>query len=161
MHYRRTETSKRWSQVGTHVTTRAGRLTPSSPPRLLAGPFADQVVHEDLGEDVGANLCSPYYESYHELDAHRRTRVLLPLTERGEHSLATVRGGNPRADFEIPEGLDPLLTLAPGLRTGYSTKPPLPFSVARLMSQPSACRTASSTTHCPVGRTAPVWNFTA
>ncbi len=96
---------------------------PSKSAALLAGPFADQIVREGLGEDIGANLCSPYYE----LDAYRRMRVLSPLTEGNEHSLATVLGGNPRADFDVPEGLDPLLTLALGLRAGYSTKPPLPL----------------------------------
>jgi hypothetical protein len=29
-------------------------------------------------------------------------------------------------DFPVPEGLDPLLTLALGLRAGYPDKPPLP-----------------------------------
>jgi hypothetical protein len=41
--------------------------------------------------------------------------------------VATVLGGTQRADFEIPEGLDALLTLALGMRAGYPTKPPLPL----------------------------------
>ena len=36
-------------------------------------------------------------------------------------------GGQPRADFEIPAGLDPLLTLALGMRAGYPAKPPVPI----------------------------------
>jgi hypothetical protein len=38
-----------------------------------------------------------------------------------------VLGGTPRADFEVPEGLDPLLTLALGMRAGYPGKPLLPL----------------------------------
>jgi hypothetical protein len=96
---------------------------PDKSSAMLAGPFGEQVVREGLGDDIGANLCSPYYEQ----DQFRRLRVMLPLTEGNEYSLAAVLGGPPRADFEIPEGLDPLLTLALGMRAGYPTKPPLPL----------------------------------
>ena len=88
--------------------------------------FADQVVNEGLSEDIGANLCSPYYEPYDEEGRFRRLRV-LSQREGDETSLATVLGGSPRADFVIPEGLDPLLMLALGLRAGYPAKPPLPL----------------------------------
>jgi len=84
--------------------------------------LVEQVV-PGLGEDIGAKLCSPYYE----LGDSRRMRVLSPETGRSEHSLATVLGGTPRADFEVPAGLDPLLTLALGMRAGYSSKQPLPL----------------------------------
>jgi hypothetical protein len=94
---------------------------------LAQQAFAEQVVREGLGEDMGANLCSPYYEPYDEQGRFRRIRVLSPRAEGDERNLATVLGGNPRADFEIPEGLDPLLTLALGLRAGCPTKPPLPL----------------------------------
>ncbi len=94
---------------------------------LAQEAFAEQVVRADLADDIGANLCSPYFEPYVELEAFRRMRVLSRLTERNEHSLATVLGGTPRADFEIPEGLDPLLALALGLRAGYPIKPQLPL----------------------------------
>lgn len=94
---------------------------------LAQQAFAEQVVRVGLGEDIGANLCSPYYEPYDEQGRFRRMRVLSRRDEGDERSLATVLGGSPRADFEIPEGLDPLLTLALGLRAGYPTKPPLPL----------------------------------
>jgi hypothetical protein len=66
-------------------------------------------------------------EPYDEQGRFRRMRVLSRRAKGDECSLATVLGGNPRADFEIPGGLDPLLTLALGLRAGYPTKPPLPL----------------------------------
>jgi hypothetical protein len=94
---------------------------------LAQHAFAEQVVHEGLGEDIGADLCSPYYEPHDERGRFRRMRVLWPEAEGDKRNLATVLGGNPRADFEVPEGLDPLLTLALGLRAGYPTKPPLPL----------------------------------
>ena len=111
-------------EPGWHARRYKGWPTdPDKSAALLAQPSAEQVVREGLGEDIGANLCSPYYEQ----DKFRRMRVLSPQTDRNEHSLAAVLGGNPRADFEVPEGLDPLLTLALGLRAGYPTKPPLPL----------------------------------
>jgi hypothetical protein len=100
---------------------------PDKSAALLAQPFAEQAVREGLGEDIGANLCSPYCEPYDQQGRFRRMRGLSPPTDRNEHSLAAVLGGNPRADFELPEGLDPLLTLALGLRAGYPAKPPLPL----------------------------------
>ena len=48
-------------------------------------PFAEQVVREGLGDDIGANLCSPYYEPYDEERRFRRLRVLSPLTEGDEY----------------------------------------------------------------------------
>jgi len=89
--------------------------------------FAEQVVREGLGEDIGANLCSPYHDNLEELGKSRPMRALTPLDERDGHSLASVLGGSPRADFVIPEGLDPLLTLALGMRAGYPAKPPVPL----------------------------------
>jgi hypothetical protein len=134
---------------------------------LAQQALAEQVAREDLGEDIGANLCSPHYDAmgyslnrscpaqrvapgrcdlaelnqrpglmtfsyrscstyvnspddaYDEQGRFRRMRVLSPRAEGDERNLATVLGGNPRPDFEIPEGLDPLLTLALGLRAGY------------------------------------------
>lgn len=95
---------------------------------LLAEPtFADQVVHADLGNDIGANLCSPYYEAHDDQGRFRRMRVLSRPPAGDKHSLAAVLGGTPRADFQIPEGLDPMLTLALGSRAGYPAKPPLPL----------------------------------
>ena len=163
-------------EPGWHARHNKGWPTdPDKSAALLAQPFAEQVVCEGLGEDIGANLCSPYYEPpgyplnrsnagrrcarvsretglfqsvtsaksaavvghscqmdspdepYDEQGRFRRMRVLSPPTDRNEHSLAAVLGGNPRADFEVPEGLDPLLTLALGLRVGYPSKPPLPL----------------------------------
>lgn len=40
--------------------------------------------------------------------------------------LALVTGSQPQPGFVVPGGLDPLLTLALGLRAGYQEKPPLP-----------------------------------
>ncbi len=80
------------------------------------------VVRGDRGEDVGIELCSPYAGS-------GQFRPLQELSDEGEYlipRLATVLGGPPRPDFMVPEGLDPLLTLALGLRAGYPAKPPLP-----------------------------------
>src|SRR6266567_2966725 len=86
---------------------------------LLAG----QDVVESLGEDIGANLCSPFYET----DQYRRLQTLSEGGNQAVHRLATVLSFLPQADFEVPEGLDPLLTLALGSRAGYSAKPPLPL----------------------------------
>lgn len=86
--------------------------------------LADQVVRGGLGEDVGASLCSPYLD-------HNETRYVQVLSEnshgRGTHRVTEVLGENQPADFEVPERLDPLLTLALGLRAGYPGKPPLPL----------------------------------
>jgi hypothetical protein len=82
----------------------------------------DTVVPGDQGEGIGAELCSPY-------DGPGQFRPLQVLSEQDEYmipSLAAVLGGQPQSDFPVPEGLDPLLTLALGLRAGYPDKPPLP-----------------------------------
>jgi hypothetical protein len=90
----------------------------------LASYFAEEVVHDDLGKDIGAHLCSPFYED-------EDTRWMQVLSEKsddqGVHRLGTVLGGEPRADFEIPDGVDPLLSLALGMRAGYPAKPLLPL----------------------------------
>ena len=83
----------------------------------------DQPVRDGLGDDIGADLCSPFYED----DQYRRMRVLSQGSQRVLHSLEAVLGDTSRADFPVPEGLDPLLTLALGLRVGYPAKPPLPL----------------------------------
>ncbi len=116
-------------EPGWHARHYEGWPTDASEAAALLGQraFAEQVVHIELGDDMGASLCSPFYEPYDEIGSVRRLRVLSPLSDEAERSLATVLGGIPRADFEVPEGLDPLLTLALGLRAGYSTKPPLPL----------------------------------
>jgi hypothetical protein len=42
--------------------------------------------------------------------------------------VATLLGGGAEpVEFEVPNGLDPLLTLALGMRAGYATKPFLPL----------------------------------
>ena len=90
----------------------------------LAPLLAEEMVRDGLGDDIGSNRCSPFYEH----DDSRWTRVLSENTDgRGVHGLATVLGGTPRADFEVPDGLDPLLTLALGMRAGYPAKPLLPL----------------------------------
>ena len=84
--------------------------------------FEDDVVRGDRGEDIGIELCSPY-------EGPGLFRPLQELSSQGDHMiprLATVLGGPPRSDFVIPEGLDPLLILALGLRAGYPSRPPLP-----------------------------------
>lgn len=110
-------------EAGWHA--RHYRDWPSDPDESAAwlARLADESVHGSLGEDVGANLCSPFYEH----DQYRRMRVLSERSGSSVHSLATVLGSSARADFEIPEGLDSLLTLALGLRAGYPAKPPLPL----------------------------------
>jgi hypothetical protein len=104
-------------------TLRAGPPNPEESAAALA-TLADQVVRGGLGEDVGASLCSPYLD-------HNETRYVQVLSEnshgRGTHRLMEVLGENQPADFEVPERLDPLLTLALGLRAGYPGKPPLPL----------------------------------
>ena len=110
-------------ESGWHARHYKGWPTDSGESARMLSHLADQVVREGPGEDIGANLCSPYYE----IEDSRPMRVLLPDTGRAEHSLATVLGGTPRADFEVPAGLDPLLTLALGMRAGYTSKPPLPL----------------------------------
>jgi hypothetical protein len=82
-----------------------------------------ELIHEDLGEDLGANLCSPFYEQ----EGIRRMQVLSDRSEGALHTLTTVLGSTRRATFEVPEGLDPLLTLALGLRVGFPANPPLPL----------------------------------
>jgi hypothetical protein len=99
-------------------------------------------------------------EPYDEQGRFRRMRVLSLRAEGDERSLATVLGGSARADFEIPEGLDPLLTLALGLHAGYPTKPPLPLG-REVDGVTERLRTATSTTHCPAGRTAPALSSAA
>ena len=102
---------------------------PAESAALLAQhSLSEQVVSQGLGADLGADLCSPYYEYYEPFDEQDRSRPLQVLTrpQGDQSSLATVLGGPPRADFEIPPGLDPLLTLALGMRAGYPAKPPLP-----------------------------------
>jgi hypothetical protein len=90
----------------------------------LASYLAEEVVHDGLGEDIGAHLCSPFYED----EDTRWMRVLSEKSDgRGVHRLATVLGGDPRADFEVPDGIDPLLLLALGMRAGYPAKPLLPL----------------------------------
>jgi hypothetical protein len=84
--------------------------------------FQDDVVRGDRGEDIGIELCSPY-------EGPGLFQPLQELSGQGDHMiprLATVLGGPPRSDFIIPEGLDPLLTLALGPRAGYPSKPLLP-----------------------------------
>lgn len=81
----------------------------------------DDVVRRD-GEDTGIEQCSPYA-------GVGPFRPLQELSDDGEYlipRLDTVLGGPARPDFTIPEGLDPLLTLALGLRAGYAAKPLLP-----------------------------------
>lgn len=82
----------------------------------------DEVVHAVPAEDIGANLCSPFYEH-----VYRRTRVLPHGGDDVLHSVTTVIGSVQQASFEIPEGLDTVLTLALGLRAGYPAKPLLPL----------------------------------
>jgi hypothetical protein len=90
----------------------------------LAQILGEEMVHGDLGDDVGSNRCSPFYEH----DDERRMQVLSEHSDgQGVHRLATVMGGTPQADFEVPDGLDPLLMLALGMRAGYPAKPRLPL----------------------------------
>ena len=84
--------------------------------------FHHDVVPGGRGEDVGAEVCSPY----HGLGDFRPLEV---LSSEGEYLIPrvdSVLGSPPRPDLAIPEGLDPLLTLALGLRAGYPSKPLLP-----------------------------------
>jgi len=99
---------------------------PAESAALLAQqPIAEQVVSQGLGADRGVDLCSPYYEFFGDQGRSRRLQVVAPA-RNDQSGLATVLGGPPRAEFEIPAGLDPLLTLALGMRAGYPAKPPLP-----------------------------------
>lgn len=87
-------------------------------------PHLGAVMHAGLGDDVGANLCSPFRGP----GQVRRMRVLSQESEGTVRSVAAVLGNTSRrADFVVPEGLDPLLTLALGMRVGYPGKPPLPL----------------------------------
>lgn len=102
---------------------------PSEPEE--AGPMealvADRVV-TGPADDVGADRCSPFYD----LPGDRSTRVLWE--QSGGHDLhraATLLDGKAKpVEFEVPSGLDPLLTLALGMRAGYAAKPPLPLGRA-------------------------------
>jgi hypothetical protein len=83
----------------------------------------DKVLRCGRGEDVGVEQCSPYLGS-------GQFRPLQVLSDEGEYlipRLASVLGGQPRSDFEVPAGLDSLLMLALGLRAGYPATPPLPI----------------------------------
>jgi len=90
----------------------------------LVDHFIDgELIREDLSDDLGGNLCSPFYEQ----EGVRPMQVLSTRSEGALHTLTTVLGSTRRATFEVPEGLDPLLTLALGLRVGFPAKPPLPL----------------------------------
>lgn len=90
----------------------------------LADHFIDNdLIREDLSDDLGANLCSPFYEQ----TGFRRMHVLSNRSEDALHTLTTVLGSTRQATFEVPEGLDPLLTLGLGSRAGFPVKPPLPL----------------------------------
>lgn len=86
--------------------------------------LSEQLVNDPSDGDVGANLCSPFYDH----DDFRALRVLSEENDgHGVHRLSTVLGGEPHSDFDIPDGLDSLLTLALGMRAGFPTKPSLPL----------------------------------
>ena len=86
--------------------------------------LSEQLVNDPSDGDVGANLCSPFYDH----DDFRALRVLSEENDgHGVHRLSTVLGGEPHSDFDVPDGLDPLLTLALGMRAGFPTKPSLPL----------------------------------
>jgi hypothetical protein len=94
---------------------------------LLADTFLEnRVIRESRGDDIGANLCSPFYQLFEQY-GFRSMRVLSQGSEGTLHTLATVFGSPRQASIEVPEGLDSLLTLALGLRVGYPAKPPLPL----------------------------------
>ncbi len=99
---------------------------PSDPDesQAMMAHVADRVVTDTSG-DVGADRCSPFYD----LPGDRSTRVLWE--QSGDHDLhrvATLLGsGADPAEFEVPDGLDPLLALALGMRAGYAAKPVLPL----------------------------------
>jgi hypothetical protein len=88
----------------------------------LTRHLPDDIWPRDLG-DTGAELCSPFYDH----GQYRRMQILGERTDRIVHSVATVVGDAHRSDFEIPEGLDPFLTLALGSAAGYPAKPVLPL----------------------------------
>jgi hypothetical protein len=99
---------------------------PSDPDEseAMMAHVADRVVTGPSG-DIGADWCSPFYD----LPGDRSTRALWE--QSGDHDLhrvATLLGGGAEsAEFEVPDGLDPLLALALGMRTGYTAKPSLPL----------------------------------
>ena len=93
---------------------------PDESAAFLVDHFID---NELIREDLGANLCSPFYEQ----EGVRRMQVLSDRGVGALHTLTTVLGNSRRATFEIPEGLDPLLTLALALHAGFPTKPPMPL----------------------------------
>jgi len=97
---------------------------PADPDEAAAriAPLLDEAVRNGLGEDIGANLCSPF----HDRDKFRRMRVLSRRSQGAAPSLTTVLGTQ-QATLEVPDGLDAQLTLALGLRAGYPGKPPLPL----------------------------------
>ena len=97
---------------------------PSDPEESAAAlaRSADMKVNTS-GDDIGADRCSPFYD----LPDDRSTRVLWEQDDgHAVHQLATLLGsGARRAEFEVPDGLDPLLMLALGMRAGYASKPTL------------------------------------
>ena len=72
-------------------------------------PHVDDIfVYGDRSEDIGSDPCSRYV-------GPGQFRQLQELSSEGEHlmpRLTTVLGGLLRSDFVVPEGLDPLLTVA-------------------------------------------------
>lgn len=98
---------------------------PSDPDesKAMMAHVADQVVTGSSG-DLGVDLCSPFYD----LPDDRSTKVLWE--QSGDHDLHRVEtlfgSGAEPTEFEVPDGLDPLLTLALGMRAGYTAKPALP-----------------------------------
>ena len=99
---------------------------PSDPDEseAMMAHIADRVVTGPSG-DVGADRCSPFYD----LPGDRSTRVLWE--QSGDHDLRRVEtllgSGAEPAEFEVPDGLDPHLALALGMRAGYVAKPALPL----------------------------------
>ena len=84
---------------------------------------ADQVEAAGYADDPWTNLCSLYYEH----DRFRSARVLSASETGPLNSVMAVVGSARQPTFEVPDGLDPLLMLALGMRAGFPTKPSLPL----------------------------------
>ena len=103
------------------------RSWPADPGESAArlASWADEVVLDGYNDDPGENLCSPYYER----NRLRSTRVLSQEGQGALRGLTAILDDTQQVTFEVPEGLDPLLTLALGMRAGYPAKPPLPLGL--------------------------------
>ena len=71
-------------------------------------------------------MCSLYYEPFTD-DRYRRVMTVSRSEHGALRDVASVRGSTQQPTFEVPNSLDPMLTLALGMRAGFPRQPSLPI----------------------------------